>query len=208
MQYHSKIKFTKTPTIWVKDKWEVGLNQTNMFIVAIIPGVFGLFGMISNIITIFKIDPANLNITLLWFLFIYGLFISMLIFSHQRVNFRMRRDRGIFNIIHKNIAEKIRDYLAMKRNRQLNEEDIIKFIKEILSSFNDNFMKIMHRSSVAISVKYLVKGELYPIRVGNDILRRDYNPELSANSPVYNALTQLAIFPSKSKKKQPKNNFF
>lgn len=193
MKHHRKICFYNTPLIWLKDKVNVGLNQTNMVLIAAIPGLFGLFGFIANAYTIFQFKPENLTLALLWFLFVYGLLISLLIISHQRTTLRMKRDRKTFNIIHKKIVEKIREYLTNKRNGEMSLEKIEDFIKEILNSFNDNYMRIVHRDSVSSSVKYLFDGQLHPIRVGDDWMNRDKEPEQSSKSPVYNSLSRTGV---------------
>ena len=113
----------------------------------------------------------------------------------QKVGVRLGRERTNYRILHKKVVEKIREYHALKKyydrkNGKMDAEKIQQHIRDILTSFNDNYMKRLHGQEVSASIKYYKNEKLYPIRVGGDIARRSHQPEEVKKAYVYLALSE------------------
>lgn len=195
MLQRDPIYFHRKPLIWIKDKYKAGINQKDAYIIASIPGIFVILGFIANITSLIQVNPQKLTILLIWLLFGYGLLNLIFITVIQRTGIRMKRDRRTFEIIHRDIAERLRDYFTEKRQiissgKSIDEQMIVKHIERILNKVNDNYMKTVHRNKVSVSLKYLKKNKLFPIRIGNDAADRNPNPEHLKESYVYQILTR------------------
>jgi len=199
MEYHNKISFFKNPGVWIKNKYYTGLNQKEAYITAIIPGIIMIMGGIADTQTIFGYDH-NFNenitiVTLVWFLFIFGTLNLVFVLIIQRTGLRLGRERINYRTMHKCVVERMREYRAERRNKLsqgqiMPKEDIERNIRELLESFNDNYMKPFYRQEVSVTVKYLINKELYPIRVGGDIAKRSFASEKIDISHVYKALSE------------------
>jgi hypothetical protein len=66
--------------------------------------------------------------------------------------------------------------------------EIKRRLEQILESFNNNYMKRMHRFKVSACIKYRNNKKLYPIRVGHDKAERNPQAEKVDQSFVYQSL--------------------
>ncbi len=200
MDYHKPITPFSHPWIWIQDKYETGVNAKGLYVVALLPTIFMVVGFVANLWTIFRIPEQEVAsekvlIILGSFLFVFGLINLVFLFLIGKAKVRLGRERDNYKILHKNIIEEIRDYRAHKRGKELQSEsfspdDIQRYIKEILSKFNDNYMKRMHTPEVSAVIKYRDSDNLVPIRVGGDRAERNNKPELLKESFVYQALNE------------------
>lgn len=109
-------------------------------------------------------------------------------FLVQRTNFRLSKTKQYYKVLHKEVIEPIREFYTKKREGNLNCVFIEDTIKNILKSFNDNYMKKAHREAVSVTIKFKINNELYPIRVGYDADDRNSHPENEQESFVYMSL--------------------
>ncbi len=200
MDYHEPIRLFGHPWIWIQDKYETGINAKGLYVVALLPTLFMLIGFIANILTIFHIQKQNVAseivvIILGTFLFVFGLINLVFLYLIAKAKVRLGRERDNYKILHKNIIEEIRDYRTHKRWKEMQAEsffpdDIKRYIQEILSKFNDNYMKRMHSPQVSTVIKYQDYDNLVPIRVGGDQAERNNEPESLKKSFIYQALNE------------------
>lgn len=203
MDYHAPISPFKHPVIWMRDKYETGLNAKGLYVIALLPllpGLLGLIALCADLMTIFGIDKATIaseKITtmLAVFLFVYGLLNLVFLYVITRASVRLGRERDNYRILHKKIIEEIRDYRTHKRReegqkKRLSLDEIKRYISEILSKFNDNYMAKMHTAKVSAVIKCRHSNTLDPIRVGGDRAERNNEPELLEESFIYKALNE------------------
>jgi hypothetical protein len=194
MRKHAKIKLCSKN--WWVDKYNLGLTNKSTYIVAFIPSIPVVFGLIADVRTIFissvDRDEKHIIIILCFFLFIYGIINLVLIFLIQRTGIRLGREKRNYRVMHKDVVEKIRDYRAWKKAGDAKPSEIREKVREILLSFNDNYMRKMHREEVSATIKYnnIKENKLYPIRVGCDCNERNYGEENYNDSFVYRVLCE------------------
>lgn len=191
MDQRLNIQFMSTPIIWIIDKYKTGLNNPLTYIIAIIPGVLGVVGLIADVRTIFDISNNSFNAFLIIssFLFIYGIINIFIVVTNQRQNVRLKRHEANVHIIHKNVIEQIREYRASYK-AGLKSHEIINWISRILKDFNTSYMKSNHNGSVAAAIKYVSKSKLHPIRDCENPETRTNTPEDISNSYIYNAINE------------------
>ena len=217
MDYHTPIKFSRHPWVWIQDKRETGINAKGLYVVALMPAILMLIGFVANVMAIFQLREYSVAsetvvITLSCFLFVFGLINLAFLHLMSKAKIRLEREYRHYHILHKDIIEKIRDYRTHKRweekhgktllpddikrdiqeskGKTLSPDDIKRDIQEILSKFNDNYMKKMHSPEVSAVIKYRHSDNLVPIRVGGDKNDRNNEPELLKESFIYQALNE------------------
>ncbi len=191
MECHSRISFIKTPKIWFNDKMMQGINNPSIYIFGLVPSIFVIISLIASLITIINLSATALSYLTLIFLFIYGLINLVLLLFLQRNIIRLNKTRSLFDLVHKHIITRLRDYISARNGNQvINSELKIKYIEDILTSFNDYIFKKLHRKDIVITLKYLKENKLHNIRIGDNIENRDNNPESIDKSYIYKALTR------------------
>jgi hypothetical protein len=201
MEYHRGISFFKNPWIWLEDKYKTGLNRKATYIIASLPALLLLaIGFLSDLFNLSGKNKLSIGsnpevFVLTISTFVFALLCLIFVCVIQRMGVRLGTERQSASIIHKNVVEEIREYKAFKatkakKKEQLKCGDIEKQIRNILISFNDNYMKQFHRRKVSAVIKYLKNEKLYPIRIGGDIVKRKTDPEDIDNSFVYKALNE------------------
>ncbi len=191
MKHHSKIYLWKNPVLFIKDKFKTGFNQKGLYAISSLPSIPLIIGLIADFKNIWNISDNITTLTLLWFLFFYGLINTAMVFVIQRSSIRLRKEKKSFRILHKIICEGIRQYVTDKESSQtLSKDRIAERIEKILAEFNKQFMEVYHRPNITMTLKYLVNDQLFPIRVGDDKDNRLYCPEQKDDSFVYQSLNQ------------------
>ena len=201
MEKHVPIALCKHPLIFIRDKFETGVNAKRLYVTALIPSILIFIGLVANVITIFRFPKHDVAletvvIILSSLLFVFGLINLVFLHFLSKANIRLGREYRHYNVLHKDIIEKIRDYRTYKRWKEsegetLSPDDIKRDIQEILSKFNDNYMKKMHSPEVSAVIKYRHSDNLVPIRVGGDKNDRNNKQELLKESFIYQALNEV-----------------
>lgn len=192
MEEYSRIKLSKHPRVWIKDKYETGWHSKETYFPAItiwIAAAISLFGSLYNI---FKITDV-LTILLVIFLFIFGLLNVWYATTLQKNAVRIKRIEEACVILHHDIIHILRDYRTRKErltreNKPLDRESIIRYIQKVLENVVIKFMNVVHYSEVSACVKYLKANsgkKLYSIRYGPDLGKRDSEPEELDDSNVF-----------------------
>jgi hypothetical protein len=195
MIIHDDISFFTAPKVWLKDKYLTVLNQKKVYAIAFLPGIISIFGLIADLTAVFSVSSNTLLILLLCFLFVFGLFNMYFIFLIQRTAVRLQRQKDTAKIMHKVVAEGIREYLAFKNykiesKKPIKLNEIKSHLTNLLKDFCTQYMMIFYRPEVTITLKYLKGGNLYPIRSGDNELKRSQNPEQIDKSFVYKAINK------------------
>ncbi len=183
-----KIYFWQTPFAWLRDKYRVGSHNFTILIAAIVPSSFVIIGLAADMITLKR--EVNVSNILLAGLIIYGIINLLIINLIQHANFRVKKERDTFRVIHKEIIERIRDYQAIKQKKELTSEDISQVVQQIIHNFNEQYMKKMYGDKVSITVKYKANNYLHAIRDGDDIGIRDEEPQVLNKAHVYSYLSK------------------
>ena len=191
MKKHENIKFFRNPRMWVIDKFNTGMNKPGVYVLAFFPSILIAIGLIADVISIFDIDIKQNNsmFIILLFLFVYGIINLFLIAFLQRYIVRLDRTREYFKKIHNDIILTTREYFIEKNNGStISRDETIKYLKDILTSFNNSFIKDIHGEKATITLKYINNNKLFPIRVGENIENRENNEEDVKKSYIFNAL--------------------
>jgi hypothetical protein len=191
MNCHKKISFFQTPIVWLKDKTKTGLNSPGIYIIGLLPSVFLIVGLIADLTALFRLDHTLLFVLILIFLFVYGLINLGLVFFLQRNNIRLHRTRNYFDLFHKCVILKFREYIiAFDADQRMPKDRKIKYIKDILTQFNNSFMKDLHGKETVITLKYQSGNQLIPIRAGENLANRSETAEELKESYIYTALNK------------------
>lgn len=182
----------EAPSVWFNDKFRALTNKPEVYISSIIPGLFTIIGISGSFFGLLNLSNYSIFRLLLWFLFVYGLINFFLIFTLQRNSIKLKRIQNVFEVIHKELIHKQRDYITRKNElisigENFSSIQIENKIKDILNAFNKSFIKDFHGPRVVITLKYLLNSNLYPIRVPNDD-NRNTEPENIISSYIYKAL--------------------
>ncbi|PKP20476.1 MAG: hypothetical protein CVU05_09035 [Bacteroidetes bacterium HGW-Bacteroidetes-21] len=187
---HNKIPFKKYK-YWYSDKKRTGFISPGSYFWGFFPSIFIVISLIADLFSLFTIDKTTLSIILISFLFIYGLINLLLVLHLQRCGIRLKKTRSFFELIHKSVIVKFREYITLwDNNKDLSKAEKINSIKETLTQFNEKILVPLHGKKAVITLKYKEKDRLIPIRIGDAIENREKTPESISDSYVYNALTK------------------
>lgn len=197
MEKMTKITILKTPKIWFLDKYNAGTNRMGLYLVAIIPSVIIMIGLLADLNILYELSTSQIFMLTLWLMFFYGVLNVIMMWALQKNEVRLARSRRTYIILNEKIITVIKDYRAQKRDlakrgKQLSEDFIVSIIEKILAGVNDTYLKDMHRKNVAVTLKYCKGGKLIPIRVGgNSEERKSISAESDDKGYVFKCINHF-----------------
>jgi hypothetical protein len=179
--------FSPNPWVWILDKWRTANNRKTIYIIGLLPSIIVVFSLYSDVKSLIGISDNKFLALTIILLFLYGLINLFLISILQRAQVRIDRIQETYAVLHKDIIHKFRDYICENEEKTMKPQEIENTIKNILKSFNDLHMKDKHRPESKVTLKYIYKDKLFPIRESN-LANRSNDSEKIAKSYIYNYL--------------------
>lgn len=190
---HDYISFRKNPIIWMKDKARTVENKKLLYISGFFPSILAIIGFLVDANILWNIDKNSLYQIIFVLFFIYGLLNLYFSTLLQRVNVKLSRLQNQFDFFHSQMIHCVRDYfteksMLEKKGVMMDTDKIETTIKQIIKTFNEQYMYEHHRRNTNVTLKYALNNKLHIIRCGNNINNRNLKTEPLTDSVIYHTL--------------------